>query len=150
MRRWGALATAAVLLAGCGGVSFRKPASDDELRLKREVQAFYADLQRAFVAGNAQAVSLLFDASAKPLTRADVSAWAEKYFAANPRAWLRVAAFELDEVGYGRAVTTVELKLGPPDPEGRFGGRQTHVLVKRGGRWYIAETENAPGDAEKR
>ena len=146
MRRWVAVALS-VGLAGCGWVGFRKPLGDDELRLSSEVRAYYAEVQRAFAAGNAQALSALFDAGiVAPMTKPQVDAWAEKFFAEHGRARLRILALTIDDLGLQRAVVTLRYSVVTPDGKGGFAGAERDTLVRRAGRWYTAAWEKLPSD----
>lgn len=140
--RCGLLSTLAVLLSGCGWVSFRKPPTDDELRLSSEVRSYYTEVQQAFAAGNAQGLSSLFDPSiVSPLTKPQVQAWAEKFFAVHGRARFRILSLTIDDLGLQRAIVTLEYAVETPDGKGGFGGTERDTLVRRSGRWYTAAWE---------
>jgi hypothetical protein len=144
MRR--ALAFLALLAAssGCGVVSFRKPPTDEELRLTGEVRSYYAEVQRAFAAGNPQALSSLFDASiTRPMSKAEIDAWAEKFFAEHGRARFRILSFEIDDLGHEQALVTLKYAVEPADGTGGFGATEQDSLVKRNGRWYTRSWERA-------
>lgn len=145
MRRAALLLSALGLLAGCGWISFRKPPSDDELRLTREIKLYYAEIQRAFAAGNPQALSSLFDSSiVKPMSKPAIDAWAEKFFAEHGRARFHILSFALDDVGFDRALVTLKYQVEPADGKGGFGGTEQDTLVKRSGRWYTSSWEKLP------
>lgn len=142
MRRTIAACAALLLLSGCRYVSFARPRSDDELRLEREVRAYYNEVRLAFAAGNSQALSSLFDPNiTKPMTKAQVDAWADKFFNEHGRARFRIKHFELEELGFERAVVLLEYAVEPSSGHGGFGGSERDTLVKRGGRWYTASWE---------
>lgn len=146
MRAWtSSIAACALLLSGCGWVSFRKTPSDDELRLEREVRAFYSEIQSAFAAGNPQALASLYDASiSKPMTKPEIEAWIEKFFAEHGRGSMSYSSFSIDELGHARAVVTLAYKVETPDGAGNFGGSERDSLIKRGGRWYMAGWQTLP------
>lgn len=144
MRRWVFLLLS-VGLVGCGWISFRKPPSDDELRLSEEVRSYYTEVQRAFAAGNAQALSALFDAGiAWPMTKAQVEDWAETFFAEHGRAHFRILELTIDDLGLARAVVTLKYAVETPDGKGGFAGSERDTLVRRAGRWYTASWERGP------
>ena len=93
MRR---LSLAFLLLAsGCGYVSFGRRVSQEETILIQEIRSYYGQVQRAFAAGNAQALAGLFDSSiVKPMTHAQIVAWGEKFFAENGPARFRIESLE--------------------------------------------------------
>jgi hypothetical protein len=136
---------AALSLAGCGWISFRKPPSDDETRLTREVKAFYTEIQRAFAVGNAQALTSLFDPSiTRPMTKPEVQAWAETFFAAHGRARFKILSLTIEDIGFLRAVVTLKYQVEPADGKGGFGATEEDTLVKRTGHWYVASWEKVP------
>ena len=144
MRPW-ALLTLAAGLAGCGWIGFRKPPTDDELRLSSEVRSHYVEVQQAFASGNAQALAALFDAGlAAPMSKPQVEAWAERFFAEHGRARLRILSLEIDDLGLARAVVTLKYAVETPDGKGGFAGTERDTLVRRSGRWYMAAWEKAP------
>lgn len=146
MRRRMFLAFAAGL-AGCGWIGFRRPPTDDELRLSAEVRSYYTQVQGAFAGGDAQALSSLFDAGiVAPMTKAQVDAWAEKFFAEHGRARFRILALEIDDLGLQRAVVTLKYAVETPDGKGGFAGTERDTLVRRGGRWYTAAWEKLSSD----
>ena len=137
---WAVLAAA--LLAGCGYVSFRKPPTDQEIRTRAELREYYEGVQRAFAAGNSQALASMFDASiTKPMSKPQIEKWAEDFFKEHGRAAFRVVKLELDELGPGRAVATLTYKVETPSGKGSFGGTVRDELVKRHGRWYMTAWE---------
>lgn len=136
---------ASLALGGCGWIGFRKHLTDDEIRLQREVRAYYAEVQRAFAAGNSQALSSLFDPSiVKPMTKKEVEAWAEKFFAENGRGHFKLLSLSLDDLGRERAVVTIRYEVTTPSGKGGFGGSEQDTLVKRSGRWYTAAWVKLP------
>ena len=141
MKAWGA-AAATALLAGCGWISFRKPPTDDELRVERELRAYYTQVKSAFAVGNSQALAALFDTSiTRPMTKPDIESWGEKFFGEHGRARFILRSFSLDEMGAGRAVTTIRYRVETPDGKGSFDGMERDELIKKGGRWYTVSWE---------
>jgi hypothetical protein len=137
--------SAAILLSGCGSIGFQKHLTDDELRLQREVRDYYAQVQRAFAAGNSQALASLFDASiVKPMTKKEIEAWGEKFFGEHGRGAFKLKSLTLDDLGRERAVVTIKYEVTTPTGKGGFGGTEQDTLVKRSGRWYTAEWEKLP------
>lgn len=131
-------------LSGCGFISFRQPPTDDELRLTGEVRAYYAEVQRAFATGNPQALSSLFDASiTRPMSKPQIDAWAEKFFAEHGRARFHIMSLEIDDVGHEQAEVTLKYAVEPADGKGGFAATEQDSLVKRGGRWYTRAWERA-------
>lgn len=122
-RRLLAVAAAASALGACGWVGFRKPATDQELALEREVRAFYSDVQRAFAVGNEQALALMLPSWGAAPRRA---------------ARFKPLALSFDDLGPQRAVVTLKYSL-----DGETAARQD-TLVKRSGRWSAAESERLP------
>ena len=143
MKRLSRLLGAALLAtAGCGYVSFRKPMTDDELRLEREIRGYYAEIRAAFAAGNPQSLATLFDPNiTSPMSRPEVERWAEKFFAEHGRAHFKIEGFSLDELAFERAVVTLRYRVDTPDGRGGFGGAERDTLVKKSGRWYTAAWE---------
>lgn len=138
------LALAAALLgagglAGCGYVSFERPKTPDELRLIQSVHDYYGELGQAFAAGNADTLAELYSPSlSHPMTRAQLRAWAEKFFAEHGRARLVIKRLDVDELGYVQAVATVDYAVETPDGRGDFSGVERDVLERKKGRWAIA------------
>jgi hypothetical protein len=133
------------LIGGCGWISFRKPPTDDELRVERELRLYYTEVKRSFAVGNPQALASLFDASiTRPMSKPEIERWSEDFFKAHGRASFTIQKFELDELGADRAVVTIRYRVDTPDGKGSFAGVESDELVKRNGRWYIAGWEKLP------
>lgn len=133
---------AAMLLSACGYVSFGRKVSDDELRLRSDVRAYYDEAVQAFAAGNADALALLFDAAiAKPMTREQISAWGRDFFAAHGPASFKVEKVEYERLGYENAVVLLAYRVETRDGKGNFGGTERDYLTKRGRRWAITSWE---------
>ena len=139
------------LSAGCGGISFGRRVSDDELRLRSEVRAYYDDVARAFAAGNAEALALLFDASiAKPMTRDQIKAWAVKFFRDHGPAKFKIEKLDFDRLGFQSGVVTLRYRVETLDGKGSFGGAERDELAKRGRRWVVTGWEPLPSKPAKR
>jgi hypothetical protein len=132
----------ALCLAGCGWISFRKPPTDDELRVERELRLYYTEIKRSFAVGNSQALASLFDSSiTRPMSKPEIERWGEDFFKAHGRASFTIQKFELDELGADRAAVTIRYRVDTPDGQGSFSGAETDELIKKSGRWYIAGWE---------
>jgi hypothetical protein len=141
------LLLAALLLTGCAyvDVGFGRKVSDDEIRLRSEVRAYYDDVARTFAAGNAEALALMFDAAiAKPMTREKILAWGRKFFGEHGPASFKVEKVEFERLGYENAVVLLTYRVETKDGNGNFGGTERDVLVKRGRRWTMTEWEVVP------
>ncbi|MCM2305701.1 MAG: hypothetical protein NDJ72_13455 [Elusimicrobia bacterium] len=133
---------ASAFLASCGYVSFGRTVSDDELRLRSSVRAYYDEAARAFAAGNADALALLFDAAiAKPMTRDRIAAWGKDYFAKHGPATFKVEKVEFERLGHESAVVLLTYRVETKDGKGNFGGEERDYLSKRGRRWVITAWE---------
>lgn len=133
---------AAVLLSSCGYVSFGRKVTDDELRLRSDVRAYYDEVARAFATGNADALTLLFDgAIAKPMTREQIAAWGKDFFAKHGAAKFKVETVEYERLGYENAVVLLTYRVETKDGTGDFGGVERDHLTKRGRRWVITAWE---------
>lgn len=140
-----------LVFAGCKYISFGRRMSNDEIRLQQEIRAYYGDVQRAFAAGNAQALAALFDSSiVKPMTYAQILAWGEKFFSENGPARFRIESLEFDALGHRQADVVMKYRVVTKDGKGDFGGVEADRLVKRGGRWYMTEWEKLPEKEPKR
>ncbi|MBI4061298.1 MAG: hypothetical protein HY403_07690 [Elusimicrobia bacterium] len=142
------LATAALLLSSCGYVSFARRISDDELRLRSDVRAYYDEVARAFAVGNADALTLLFDAAmTKPMTREQVAAWGRDFFAKHGPASFKIDRMEYERLGHENAVVLLSYRVETKDGSGNFGGTERDSLSKRGRRWVVTSWEKieAPG-----
>lgn len=129
-------------LPSCGWVSFGRRVSDDELRLRAEVRAYYDEVAQAFAAGNAQALTLLFDpAIGKPMTRERIAAWAKDFFSRHGRAAFKVERLEYERLGYESAVVLLTYRVETADGAGSFGGTERDELAKRGKRWIVTAWE---------
>jgi hypothetical protein len=133
---------AALLLPSCGYVSFGRKVSDDELRLRAGVRAYYDEVVLAFAAGNADALALLFDgAIAKPMTREQILAWGKDFFGKHGGASFKVVRIEYERLGFENAVVLLDYRVETRDGKGNFGGTERDYLVKRGKRWIMTSWE---------
>lgn len=136
---------ASVLVASCGYVSFGRKVSDDELRLRGEVRAYYDEAALAFAAGNAEALALLFDAAiAEPMTREQIAAWAKGFFAEHGPAKFKVESVEFERLGYENAVVLLTYRIETKDGRGDLAGSERDYLAKRGRRWIVTSWEKVP------
>ncbi|MBI5245763.1 MAG: hypothetical protein HY923_01170 [Elusimicrobia bacterium] len=140
-----ALLLAAIAAAGaCGYVSFGRKVGDDELRLRSSVRAYYDEVVLAFAAGNADSLTLLFEASiTKPMTHDQIQAWGVKFFKENGPASFKIDRVEYERLGYENAVVLLTYHVETKSGKGNFGGTERDTLTKRGKRWVITEWEKA-------
>ncbi len=139
------LLLAAALLASCAYVSFGRKVSDDELRLRADVRAYYDEVVLAFAAGNSGALTLLFDAAiAKPMTRERIEAWGKDFFAKHGPAKFKIEKVEYERLGYENAVVLLAYRVETKDGAGNFGGVERDYLTKRGRRWLVTSWETVP------
>jgi hypothetical protein len=142
MRRVRFVVAAAFLGSGCGYVSFQKPPSDDELRLKAEIRGYYDQVAQAFAAGNPDALTTLFASSiTHPMTQDQIRAWAEKFFKENGPAHFHVRKIEYDEISFVRASVRLSYSVETKGGRGDFGGVEQDELIQRQGRWFTAGWE---------
>lgn len=136
------LVLAALLPASCGWISFGRTVSDDELRLRASVRAYYDEVAQAFAAGNHEALTLLFDAAiAKPMTREQIAAWGEGFFSKHGPASYKVSKVEFERLGFESAVVLLTYRVETADGKGNFGGVERDYLSKRGKRWVVTAWE---------
>lgn len=135
----------AALLSSCGYVSFGRKVSNDELRLRSDVRAYYDEVVQNFAAANADALALLFDAAiAKPMTREKILAWGKDFFAQHGPASFKIERIEYERLGYENAVVLLTYRVETKDGKGNFGGTERDHLAKRGRRWVITSWEKIP------
>ena len=133
-----------LLTSSCGYVSFGRKVSDDELRLRSDVRAYYDEAALAFAAGSADALASLFDAAiAKPMTREQIREWGRTFFADHGPARFKVEKLEYERLGYENAVVLLTYRVETKDGKGSFGGTERDVLAKRGRRWIVTSWEKA-------
>lgn len=138
-----------VLLLACGcssfEVGFGRTVSDDELRLRGDVRAYYDEVARAFALGDADGLTRLFDpAIAKPMTREQIQAWGAKFFGEHGGASFKVERLEYERLGFENAVVLLTYSVKTKSGVGGFGGTERDYLVKRGKRWIMTSWEKVP------
>ena len=144
MKRHGALLAAAGLAGACAYVGFDRGLSPNEIVLQQEIRAYFNEMQEAFAAGNAQAFAGLFDPSiSRPLSRDQIQARAEAFFAENKTAHLRIDHLTFEELGRLGAAVTASCRVEPQPGRHALGAVERATLVKRRGRWYVASWEEA-------
>ncbi|MEK7234356.1 MAG: hypothetical protein AAB268_11110 [Elusimicrobiota bacterium] len=136
---------AATLLSTCGYVSFGRKVSDDELRLRSSVRAYYGEVVQAFAAGNPESLPLLFDAAiTHPMTREQITSWGKDFFAKHGPANFKVLRVEYERLSYENAVVLLTYRVETKDGNGNFGGSERNFLTKHGRRWVVTSWEKAP------
>ncbi|MBI4377125.1 MAG: nuclear transport factor 2 family protein [Elusimicrobia bacterium] len=139
-RYW--LVGACLLASGCVSVGFGRKVTTDELVLRQEVEAYYNDVQRAFAAGNPDALSSLFSPSiTKPMTLPEIRAWSQKFFSENGRASFKIEKLEFESLGFSDASVVLTYSVRTSGGKGDFSGIERNILVKRNGRWFTASWE---------
>lgn len=134
-----------LLLPSCGWVNFSRNVSNDELRLRSEVRAYYDEVARAFASGNAEALSRLYDrAIARPMNREQILDWARIFFAQHGRASFKIDHIEFERLGYENAVVVLRYRVETSDGRGGFSAIERSNLVKRGRRWVVTSWEKIP------
>jgi hypothetical protein len=132
-------------LCGCLAVSFRRPQTLEESLKERGLRDYYLDVKNAFALGDAQALAALFDpAIAKPMTRAQVLAWGNKFFAEHGAARFHVEKLEVLELGYRHGLTRLTYKVETKSGKGDFGGVELDTFTRRSGRWLMTSWEKVP------
>lgn len=139
-----------LLASACGYVSFGRKVSDDELRLRTDVRAYYDEVVQAFAAGNSERLTSLFDgAIAKPMTRDQIAAWGKGFFLQHGPARFKIEAIEYERLGYVNAVVLLTYRVETKDGKGDFGGTERDYLTKRGKRWIMTSWEKAEPPPKK-
>ena len=132
----------AILLSACAYVSFGRKVSDDEVRLRSGVRAYYDEVVLAFASANHESLTMLFDtAITKPMTREKISAWGKDFFAKNGSAKFKVEHLEYERLGYENAVVLLTYRVETKSGKGNFGGTERDYLTKRGRRWVVTAWE---------
>lgn len=143
MRR--ALLLVLLSVGACVRLDLGRRVSDDELRLRRELEGYYIDAAAAFAAGSPEALAALYDpAITKPMTLAQIRKWGEDFFGKHGPARFKVEKLEFDRLGYESAVVTLTYRVETRSGEGNFGGVEQDEFVKRRGRWLMTKWENIP------
>jgi hypothetical protein len=135
------------LLAGaaCVRLDMGRKLGDDELRIRRELEAYYMEASAAFAAGSPEALAALYDPSiTKPMTLQQIRDWGVKFFGEHGPARFKVEKLEFDRVGYENAVVTLTYKAETKSGKGGFGGTEVDHFAKKRGRWLMTAWEKAP------
>jgi hypothetical protein len=135
------------LLAGaaCVRLDMGRKLSDDEHRIRRELEAYYMEASAAFATGSPEALAALYDPSiTKPMTLQQIREWGVKFFGEHGPARFKVEKLEFDRVGYEHAVVTLTYKVETKSGKGGFGGTEIDTFVKKRGRWLMTAWEKAP------
>ena len=141
---------AAAALASCSyfTLDFSKPMSSREIALEQEIRLFYAQVQTAFAAGNAEALTdLFFPSITHPMTHEEIRAWSRGFFERNGRARFHIQSFNIDKLSYVNPVVTVKYRVETPSGKDDFGAVETDTLAQLNGRWYIASWDSQPQPA---
>lgn len=143
----GTLLTASILLlAGCGLVKIGPAKPLRQSVAEQELRDYYAQVQLAFARADEGALTELFDPSiTKPMTRAQIRAWAKEFFTKNGRSRFIIEDLELVDLGPGRAVARLKYRVVTPGGKGDFAGAEMDVLEKKAGRWRITGWEKVEG-----
>lgn len=140
MRR--ALLLVLVVLGACVRLDLGRKVSDDELRLRRELEGYYLEAAAAFAAGSPDALAALYDQSiTRPMTLAAIRAWGEGFFAEHGPARFKVEKLEFERLGYESAVVALTYRVETRDGKGSFGGVERDEFVRRRGRWLMTGWE---------
>lgn len=127
---------------GCAWISFERRVTDQEYAAREEIRAYFGDVQKSFALRDPEAVADLFDPNiTRPMTRAQILAWAEKFFAENQAVSYHVDKLSFDDVGPGRASVILTYRVTTAGGKGDFGGTEADELQKRGGRWRVTSWE---------
>ncbi len=130
----------ALTLAGCGGLTFEfgRKVSNEELILRDELRAYYSEVAETFAAGNAEALSQLFDPGiSHPMTQEQIRAWGDDFFKTHGPAGFKVVNLEFEKVGHIAAEVVLTYRVVTRDGQGSFAGVERDRLVKRGRRWSV-------------
>lgn len=140
------LALPMLLLAGCGLVKIGPAKPLRQSVVEQELRDYYAQVQLAFARADEGALTELFDASiTKPMTRAQIRAWAKEFFTKNGRCRFVIEDLELVDLGPGRAVARLRYRVVTPGGKGDFAGAEMDVLEKRAGLWRVTAWEKVEG-----
>lgn len=148
MRR--ALLLGLLALGGaCVRLDMGRKLSDDELRLRRELEAYYMQASAAFAAGSPQALAALYDPSIrKPMTLEQIEAWGATFFREHGPARFKVEKLEFDRLGHRDALVTLRYRVETRTGKGDFGGVEQDEFVKKDGRWLMTGWEKVPETAK--
>ncbi len=143
MRR--ALLLVLLAVGACVRLDLGRRVSDDELRLRRELEGYYVDAAAAFATGSPEALAALYDSSiSKPMTLDAIRKWGVEFFGKHGPARFKVEKLEFDRLGYENAVVTLTYRVETKTGEGSFGGVERDEFVKKKGRWLMTAWEKLP------
>jgi hypothetical protein len=127
------------LASACGGVSFGRRVSDDEMIIKQEIHSYYDQIQGAFATANPDALAGLFSPSiTHPMTHKEIKDWADKFFKENRNGHFKIEKIAFEGLSYIKASVVLTYKVETPDGKGDFGGTERDTLTKDHGHWYTA------------
>jgi len=125
--------------AACGGISFGRKVTDDEVIIQQEIHSFYNQVQEAFATANPDALASLFAPSiTHPMNHKEIEDWANKFFVQNKNGHFKIEKLEFEGLSYIKASVVLNYKIETPDGKGDFGGAERDTLTKDHGHWYIA------------
>lgn len=143
MRR--ALLLGLLTLGACVRLDLGRRVSDDEQRLRRELEGYYVDVAAAFAAGSPEALTALFDpAITRPMTAAKIREWADGFFAEHGPARFKIVSLDVERLGYGSAVATLTYRVETRDGKGSFAGVERDEFARKKGRWVMTAWEKLP------
>ncbi len=143
--RFLALVFLAALAAACVKVSFRRPPAPEELARERGLRDYYLEVAKAFATADPDGLAALYAPNiSKPMTLAQIRAWAAKFFAEHGPARFHVEKLTLDAVGYRRATATLTYQVRTTSGKGDFGGTEIDEFEKVGERWKMLSWEKVP------
>lgn len=138
-----------VLGVACVRLDMGRKVSDDELRLRRELEGYYVDAAAAFATGSSEALAALYDPSiTKPMTLQQIRDWGVKFFGEHGPAHFKVEKLEFDRLGHESAVVTLRYRVVTKTGKGDFGGVEQDEFVKKKGRWLMTGWEKVPETAK--
>jgi predicted lipid-binding transport protein (Tim44 family) len=140
------LAAVLLLTAGCGLVKIGPAKPLRQSVAEQELRGYYAQVQQAFARADETALTELFDpAITKPMTRAQIRAWAKEFFTKHGRSRFVIEDLELVDLGPGRAVARLRFRVVTSGGKGDFAGAEMDVLEKRAGLWRVTGWEKVEG-----
>jgi hypothetical protein len=140
-----------LLGAACGGVSFGRRVSDDEMIIQQEIHSYYNQIQEAFATANPDALAALFAPSiTHPMTHQEIADWANKFFKENRNGHFKVEKLTFEGLSYIKASVVLAYKVETPDGKGDFSGVERDTLTKDHGHWYVAAWDKVDPSDEKK
>src|SRR5271155_5553324 len=122
---------AGVLASACGGISFGRKVSDDELILQQEIHDYYNKIGEAFASANPDGLTALFDPSiTHPMTHKEIEDWANNFFKENKNGHFKIAKLDIETLSYIKASVVLTYKVETPEHKGDFGGTERDLLIK--------------------